>query len=42
MSDPNQVQNTDRRDFLLKLGAGAGFVAITAQAAPRCARWCRM
>jgi menaquinol-cytochrome c reductase iron-sulfur subunit len=32
MSDTNQPQNTDRRDFLLKLGAGAGFVAITAQA----------
>ena len=32
MSDANAPQNTDRRDFLLKLGAGAGFVAITAQA----------
>ncbi len=32
MSDANEPQNTDRRDFLLKLGAGAGFVAITAQA----------
>ena len=32
MSDANQPQTTDRRDFLLKLGAGAGFVAITAQA----------
>jgi menaquinol-cytochrome c reductase iron-sulfur subunit len=32
MSDAKEPQNTDRRDFLLKLGAGAGFVAITAQA----------
>ena len=32
MSDPTPPANTDRRDFLLKLGAGAGFVAISAQA----------
>ncbi len=32
MSDANAPQHSDRRDFLLKLGAGAGFVAITAQA----------
>jgi cytochrome b6-f complex iron-sulfur subunit len=32
MSEPSKPKNTDRRDFLLKLGAGAGFVAVTAQA----------
>jgi menaquinol-cytochrome c reductase iron-sulfur subunit len=32
MSDASKPQHTDRRDFLLKLGAGAGFVAVTAQA----------
>ena len=32
MSDPTPPTNSDRRDFLLKLGAGAGFVAISAQA----------
>jgi cytochrome b6-f complex iron-sulfur subunit len=32
MSDPTPPGNNDRRDFLLKLGAGAGFVAISAQA----------
>jgi cytochrome b6-f complex iron-sulfur subunit len=32
MSDASKPKNTDRRDFLLKLGAGAGFVAVTAQA----------
>lgn len=32
MSDPTSPGRTDRRDFLLKLGAGAGFVAISAQA----------
>jgi menaquinol-cytochrome c reductase iron-sulfur subunit len=32
MSDPTPPGNSDRRDFLLKLGAGAGFVAISAQA----------
>lgn len=32
MSETKQPRNTHRRDFLLRLGAGAGFVAITAQA----------
>ena len=32
MSDVKQTQNTDRRDFLLKLGVGAGVVAIAGQA----------
>jgi menaquinol-cytochrome c reductase iron-sulfur subunit len=32
MSEPTPPTNSDRRDFLLKLGAGAGFVAISAQA----------
>jgi cytochrome b6-f complex iron-sulfur subunit len=32
MSDAPKPQPTDRRDFLLKLGVGAGFVAVTAQA----------
>jgi cytochrome b6-f complex iron-sulfur subunit len=32
MSDVKQPQNTDRRDFLLKLGVGAGVVAIAGQA----------
>ena len=32
MSDATQPPHADRRDFLLKLGVGAGFVAITAQA----------
>ena len=32
MSETKPPQTSDRRDFLLKLGAGAGFVAITAQA----------
>lgn len=31
MSDSKTPQNTDRRDFLLKLGTGAGIIAITAQ-----------
>jgi len=32
MSDAKHPQPADRRDFLVKLGVGAGFVAITAQA----------
>lgn len=32
MSEPTPPGSTDRRDFLLKLGAGAGIVAISAQA----------
>ncbi len=33
MSDPHAKAPTDRRDFLLKLGAGAGVAALTAQTA---------
>src|SRR5512139_2220843 len=33
MSDTVATAPSDRRDFLLKLGAGAGVVALTAQAA---------
>ncbi len=32
MIEPTPPNSSDRRDFLLKLGAGAGFVAISAQA----------
>jgi menaquinol-cytochrome c reductase iron-sulfur subunit len=32
MSEPTPPSKADRRDFLLKLGVGAGFVAISAQA----------
>ena len=32
MSDATPPRSGDRRDFLFKLGAGAGFVAISAQA----------
>ncbi|MEI6667509.1 MAG: ubiquinol-cytochrome c reductase iron-sulfur subunit [Acidobacteriota bacterium] len=32
MSDPNDPHRNDRRDFLCKIGTGAGLVAIAAQA----------
>jgi menaquinol-cytochrome c reductase iron-sulfur subunit len=32
MSDPKSPSSTNRRDFLIKLGSGAGVVAIAAQA----------
>ncbi len=42
MSDAYAKAPTDRRDFLLTLGAGAGVAAIAVQTAASLGRWCQM